>query len=81
MSEYDEYQEAWRLLGFMVDCNSNTDDDGNSGSGSEDVTEDGCTRYVCMGCGTLRCNVECYFEFEFVFYLSVPTKDWDRSLG
>jgi len=46
MSEYDEYQQAWRLLGFMVDCNYNTDDDGNSGSGSEDVTEDGCARYV-----------------------------------
>jgi len=46
MSEYDEYQQAWRLLGFMVDCNSVTDDDANSGSGSGDVTEDGCARYV-----------------------------------
>mmetsp|Transcript_7002 Transcript_7002/g.20311 ORF Transcript_7002/g.20311 Transcript_7002/m.20311 type:complete len:536 (-) Transcript_7002:1209-2816(-) len=44
MSEYDEYQQAWRLLGFMIDCNSADDDDG--GSGSEDVTEDGCARYV-----------------------------------
>ena len=48
MSEYDEYQQAWRLLGFMIDCNS-ADDDGSgshSGSGSEDTTEDGCARYV-----------------------------------
>ena len=45
MSEYDEYQQAWRLLGFMIDCNS-ADDDDASGSGSEDVTEDGCARYV-----------------------------------
>jgi len=45
MSEYDEYQQAWRLLGFMIDCNSANDDDA-SGSGSEDVTEDGCARYV-----------------------------------
>lgn len=45
MSEYDEYQQAWRLLGFMIDCNS-VDDDEGSGSGSEDVTEDGCARYV-----------------------------------
>jgi len=45
MSEYDEYQQAWRLLGFMIDCNSVDDDDG-SGSGSEDVTEDGCARYI-----------------------------------
>lgn len=46
MSEYDEYQQAWRLLGFMIDCNSADDDDANSGSGSEDTTEDGCARYV-----------------------------------
>lgn len=45
MSEYDEYQQAWRLLGFMIDCNS-VDDDDASGSGSQDVTEDGCARYV-----------------------------------
>ena len=53
MSEYDEYQQAWRLLGFMIDCNSVDDDDG-SGSGSEDVTEDGCARYVlwaAVSCG------------------------------
>jgi len=46
MSEYDEYQQAWRLLGFMIDCNSADDDDAGSGSGSGDVTEDGCARYV-----------------------------------
>lgn len=47
MSEYDEYQQAWRLLGFMIDCNSSSDDDEEgSGSGSEDTTEDGCARYV-----------------------------------
>lgn len=46
MSEYDEYQQAWRLLGFMIDCNSADDDGSGSGSGSEDTTEDGCARYV-----------------------------------
>lgn len=45
MSEYDEYQQAWRMLGFMIDCNSYDDDDA-SGSGSEDTTEDGCARYI-----------------------------------
>ncbi|VEU40007.1 unnamed protein product [Pseudo-nitzschia multistriata] len=45
MSEYDEYQQAWRLLGFMIDCNMSDDDD-NNGSGSGDTTEDGCARYV-----------------------------------
>lgn len=45
MSEYDEYQQAWRLLGFMIDCNTSDDED-NSHSGSEDITDDGCARYV-----------------------------------
>ena len=45
LGDYDEYQQAWRLLGFMIDCNTVTDDDA-SGSGSEETTEEGCTRYV-----------------------------------
>jgi hypothetical protein len=55
--EYDSYQQAWRLLGFMIDCDdqylmssSNNDDDGNNnrkGSGSGDGgTGEGCHRYV-----------------------------------
>jgi hypothetical protein len=46
-SEYDEYQQAWRYLGFMIDCNDYTytgdDDDGGSGDGG---TGEGCHRYV-----------------------------------
>ena len=49
VDEYDEYQQAWRLMGFIVDCNPMVDDDyyrnGGSGSGDEG-TEDGCARYV-----------------------------------
>jgi hypothetical protein len=40
VSDYDEIQQAWRLLGFMIDCDdkySRADDD-NYG--------DGCSRYV-----------------------------------
>jgi hypothetical protein len=47
--EYDEYQQAWRLLGFIIDCNPMVDDDyyANEGGGSGDQgTEDGCARYV-----------------------------------
>jgi hypothetical protein len=45
--EYDEYQQAWRLLGFIIDCNPIVDDDYYGGSGSQDQgTEDGCARYV-----------------------------------
>ena len=45
--EYDGYQQAWRLLGFIIDCNPLVDDDyfQNSGSGDQG-TEDGCARYV-----------------------------------
>jgi len=49
VDEYDEYQQAWRLMGFIVDCNPMVDDDyyQNGGSGSGDAgTEDGCARYV-----------------------------------
>jgi len=46
-SEYDEYQQAWRLMGFIVDCNPMVDDDYYDQSGSGDQgTEDGCARYV-----------------------------------
>ena len=49
VEEYDEYQQAWRLMGFIIDCNPMVDDDyyANGGSGSGDQgTEDGCARYV-----------------------------------
>lgn len=49
VDEYDEYQQAWRLMGFIVDCNPMVDDDyySNGGSGSGDQgTDDGCARYV-----------------------------------
>ena len=54
-SEYDEYQQAWRLLGFMIDCDDEitnwmTDDwyqqnGENRGSGDQGTGE-GCNRYV-----------------------------------
>lgn len=48
MGEYDEYQQAWRLLGFMIDCNSvsSGEQDDHGGSGSGDTTDEGCARYV-----------------------------------
>ena len=55
-SDYDEYQQAWRLLGFMIDCDDQvtnwmTDDwyqqNGQNREGSGDQgTGDMCTRYV-----------------------------------
>lgn len=46
MSEYDEYQQAWRLLGFVIDCNAVDEDGDGGGSGSQDTTDDGCARYI-----------------------------------
>ena len=43
MGDYDEYQQAWRMLGFMIDCNGVSDEDDHH---SGDVTEDGCARYI-----------------------------------
>jgi hypothetical protein len=40
ISDYDENQQAWRLLGFMIDC-----DDKYSGS-DDDNYGSGCSRYV-----------------------------------
>lgn len=52
-SEYDEYQQAWRLLGFMIDCDddiSNFNDDqynnGDQGGSGDEGTGEGCDRYV-----------------------------------
>ena len=41
-SEYDEYQQAWRYLGFVIDCDSNMDDDSSWDGG----TGEGCQRYL-----------------------------------
>jgi hypothetical protein len=50
VSDYDTYQQAWRMLGFMIDCDdpnqTNTDDDHHSGSNDENETGQGCRRYV-----------------------------------
>lgn len=51
MGDYDEYQQAWRMLGFMIDCNQvsyanygNNQNDHHSGD--ENTTGEGCARYI-----------------------------------
>jgi len=52
VSDYDEYQQAWRLLGFMIDCDdmssygNNNNNNGGGGSHDENDTGLGCSRYV-----------------------------------
>jgi hypothetical protein len=50
LSDYNQYQQAWRMLGFMIDCDTT---DGESRqyqshdrSGDEGVQDDGCVRFV-----------------------------------
>ena len=40
VSDYDEIQQAWRLLGFMIDCDDKYSD------ADDDTYGDGCSRYV-----------------------------------
>ena len=56
VSDYDAYQQAWRMLGFMIDCNTvsaydqsqnnNNNNNNNGHSNDNDGSSDGCTRYV-----------------------------------
>ena len=48
LGKYDEYAQAWRLLGFMIDCNEVTEDDdyANDNGSNDGGTEEGCTRYL-----------------------------------
>jgi hypothetical protein len=51
VSDYDEYQQAWRLLGFMIDCDAVGDDDvdshdnKNNNNGGQ-RSADGCGRFL-----------------------------------
>ena len=86
LSEYDEYQQAWRLLGFMVDCSvldgDEWEDDGrrnrklNSGN-NEDVTEDGCARYV-LWAAYVDLNYEGGGIGEYQYWNRTSHK-WDKS--
>lgn len=56
-SDYNEYQQAWRYLGFMVDCNDGmtNDDDGGSWDGG---TGEGCHRYVLWAAVSYSCSCQ-----------------------
>jgi hypothetical protein len=65
VSDYDAYQQAWRMLGFMIDCNTvsaydqsqnnnNNNNKNNGHSNDNDGTGDGCTRYVLWA--AVRCG-------------------------
>jgi len=77
-AEYDEYQQAWRLMGFIVDCNPMDDDDYyNQNGGSNDGTADGCARYV-LWAAYVDLDYQGGGIGEYQFY-DAETKKWDDS--
>lgn len=54
VNDYDEYQQAWRMLGFMIDCDVRDGDEWSDGAqqshsrddGDGSVSSDGCARFI-----------------------------------
>jgi len=48
VADYSSYQQAWRMLGFMIDCDVVNSGEGNSADrrNGRTVTAEGCQRYV-----------------------------------
>lgn len=77
MSEYDEYQQAWRMLGFMIDCNTPADDDEDGDHHSQDTTDEGCARYV-LWAAYVDLEYEGAGIAEYQFYNKTKGK-WDAT--
>lgn len=43
---YNEYAQAWRLMGFYIDCNADQDDHRRELEGEDDEEEGACMRYL-----------------------------------
>lgn len=83
-TEYDEYQVAWRELGFFIDCDDVSrwdDDDAYGGSDSGDnggtPTGVGCHRYV-LWAAYIDPNYEGGGIGEYQYY-SKYTGEWDTT--
>mmetsp|Transcript_34012 Transcript_34012/g.82466 ORF Transcript_34012/g.82466 Transcript_34012/m.82466 type:complete len:431 (-) Transcript_34012:221-1513(-) len=82
ISEYDEYQQAWRFLGFMVDCNAKETDDDNQhdggGSNSYDGgTGEGCKRYL-LWAAYVDLEYEGGGIGEYQYY-NIDNNAWDKT--
>lgn len=81
VSDYDTYQQAWRMLGFMIDCDdsngSNNNDDHHSGSQDEGDTGEGCQRYV-LWAAYVDLSYEGGGIGEYQFW-DADTRKWDTS--
>lgn len=80
LGDYDEYQQAWRLLGFIVDCNTENDDDYAVSQHSNDyntVSENACARYVLWG-AYVDLDYEGAGIAEYQYY-DASTGKWDKN--
>jgi hypothetical protein len=80
MGGYDEYQQAWRLLGFIIDCNDVIyDDDYQEGGHSNDgtLTGEGCGRYV-MWAAYVDTEYQGGGIGEYQYY-DISSGKWDDS--
>ena len=63
--EYDEQQQAWRYLGFVIDCDSATDDDASWDGG----TGEGCTRFVLWAAVSCKVAQACVVDLTSTYWL------------
>ncbi|KAL3923909.1 MAG: hypothetical protein SGILL_001375 [Bacillariaceae sp.] len=82
MSEYDEYQQAWRMLGFMIDCDVLDGDEWQDGdrrelNSGDDSTEDGCARFI-LWAAYVDLDYEGGGIGEYQYY-NRNSKKWDKS--
>jgi hypothetical protein len=85
VSDYDAYQQAWRMLGFMIDCNTvsaydqsqnNNNNKNNGHSNDNDGTGEGCTRYVlwaAVRCGRYRGLLSCIEHIYIILAQFFPS--------
>lgn len=82
VGEYDEYQQAWRFLGFMVDCNARSSNDDNNGGGGGSGSYDGGTGEGCKRYLLWAAYVDLQYEGggigEYQYY-NIDKNSWDST--
>ena len=53
---YDQYSQAWRVLGFFIDCDACDDDKGGAGCVNNNNNNNGCLRYLLWAAVRLYSN-------------------------
>mmetsp|Transcript_10870 Transcript_10870/g.18015 ORF Transcript_10870/g.18015 Transcript_10870/m.18015 type:complete len:449 (-) Transcript_10870:54-1400(-) len=71
---YDGYQQAWRMLGFVVDCEKSADNRRSLNEGDEDVA---CTRYL-LWAAYVDLDYQGGGIGEYQFWDEVA-EEWDES--